>query len=165
MQHPLRKLNRDKFADLHEQQARFRDKLSKIQQQMLSDPHNESHKAQERECREQYIEITTSVISLVQQQCKVDRIQYGDECTRYFFARAKGRKMASYIYALQDETGTKVEGFDSVGTILLDYYKKMLGKQFIPGSHIIPERENSERLHMSRPREKDGKKPHAGLPK
>ena len=42
-------------------------------------------------------------------------INYGDDNTRIFFAKAKQRKLASYIYKIKDTKGDLVEGFDQVG--------------------------------------------------
>lgn len=134
---PLRKLNKDKYADL--QQARSRERLTKVQQQLFNDPSNEYYLAQERRCREHYIEILSSVMSRIKQQCKIEWIQYGDDCTRYFFARAKGRKIATYIYSLKDDNGGMVKGLKKVGTVILDFHKNLLGKQFIPRASIDPQ--------------------------
>jgi len=41
--------------------------------------------------------------------------QEGDQNTRLFFAKAKQRKLSSYIYIIQDARGTLVEGYDQVG--------------------------------------------------
>jgi len=118
---PLRKLNKEKFTDLHEQQARVREQLNKIQQQVLSDPQNTSYIAQEKTCREQYISVLFSSISLIKQQWKIEWVQYGDDCIKYYIARPKGRKLASYIYTIQDDTGATVEGFDAVGNIIMEF--------------------------------------------
>jgi len=57
----------------------------------------------------------------------------------YFFARAKGRKMATYIYSIQDDNGLRVYGFKKVGETILSFYKKLLGKHFISKSNIDPQ--------------------------
>ena len=75
-------------------------------------------------------------MTLVKQQSKVDWIQYGDDCIRYFFARVKWRKLELYIYSIRDERGEVVEGFAKVGKIILDFYKNLLGKQSIARSHV-----------------------------
>ena len=56
-------------------------------------------------------------------------IKQGDKNTRLFFAKAEQRKLASYIYTIQDATGTLAEGFDKVGQIVFNFYKNLLGKQ------------------------------------
>lgn len=53
-------------------------------------------------------------------------IKYGDDCTN-FFARAKQRKLATYIYAIKDGDNRSVEGFEQVGQIMLGFYRKLLG--------------------------------------
>jgi len=53
-------------------------------------------------------------------------IKYGDDCTN-FFARAKQRKLATYIYAIKDGDNRSVEGFEQVGQVMLGFYKKLLG--------------------------------------
>ncbi|KAJ8426152.1 hypothetical protein Cgig2_024357 [Carnegiea gigantea] len=63
----------------------------------------------ERELRKRYIEILSSSISLLKQQCKMARIKYGDDNIRLFFAKAKQRKLATYIYTLKDDNGQIVK--------------------------------------------------------
>jgi len=84
---------------------------------------------EEEVCREPYIKVLSLTLSLIKQQCKAEWIKFGDECTRYFFAKAKQRKLATYIYTLQDQNGESIEGFKAVATKKLQFYKKILGKQ------------------------------------
>ena len=46
-------------------------------------------------------------------------IRYGEDSTGTFFARAKQRKLASYIYQIENTKGDLVEGFDMVGQIMM----------------------------------------------
>ncbi|KAJ8420784.1 hypothetical protein Cgig2_030492 [Carnegiea gigantea] len=64
------------------------------------------------EARDRYITILSSSMALLRQQCKLDWLKYGDDCTRFFFARAKQRKLSTYIYSIRDARRTEVEGFD-----------------------------------------------------
>ncbi|KAJ8419928.1 hypothetical protein Cgig2_028077 [Carnegiea gigantea] len=105
---PLRKLNKDKYADLHEQQARSRDNLAKVQKLLLSDPTNEHYLTQEKETKEHYIEILSSVMSLIKQQCKSQR-----------------------KYKLKDDNGVMVEGFEKVGEIILGVVDKIVAQIYI----------------------------------
>ena len=66
--------------------------------------------------------ILTSILTLRKQQCKLDWIKYGDDCTKFFFAKAKQRKMATYIYTTTNAVGDHVEGFDQVGKVTLPFY-------------------------------------------
>ncbi|KAJ8424008.1 hypothetical protein Cgig2_032392 [Carnegiea gigantea] len=52
---PLRKLNRDKFADAHEQQGIASRKLELIQEQLQHNPRDRDLMAQEKECRANYM--------------------------------------------------------------------------------------------------------------
>jgi len=54
-------------------------------------------------------------------------ISYGDDNIRTFFARAKQRKLASYIYQIKDDKGDLVMGFDNVGATMMSYYNTQLG--------------------------------------
>jgi len=83
-------------------------------------------KIREQEARDRYITILSSSIALLRQQCKLDWINYGDDCTRFFFARAKQRKLATYIFTIKDATGKEVEGFEQVGAVMLSFYKDLL---------------------------------------
>ncbi|KAJ8420385.1 hypothetical protein Cgig2_004699 [Carnegiea gigantea] len=109
----LQKLHRDHYADLREQQDKARRDLNK----------------DEKNRRARYVDILSSSSPLIQQQCKIDWIKHGDDNTRFFFAKAKQKKMTSYIYTIQDAQENQVEGFDQVGHIIFDFYKQLLGKQ------------------------------------
>ncbi|KAJ8427683.1 hypothetical protein Cgig2_027990 [Carnegiea gigantea] len=56
-------------------------------------------------------------------------ISYGDDNTRTFFAKAKQRKLASYIYQIRDTEENLLEGFDRVGQTMMSFYKALLGDQ------------------------------------
>ena len=86
------------------------------------------HYSSVEEATTNYISILSSSLSLLRQESKIDWIKYGDDCTRFFFARAKQRKLSTYFYTIQDATGTELEGFDQVGKVMLDYCKDLLGK-------------------------------------
>ena len=68
-------------------------------------------------------------MALMQQQCKIEWINYGDDSSRIFYAKAKQRKLASYIYNIKNARGDLVEGFDQVGKEMYSYYVHLLGKQ------------------------------------
>ncbi|KAJ8422664.1 hypothetical protein Cgig2_014509 [Carnegiea gigantea] len=67
-------------------------------------------------------------IALFRQQCKLDWINDGHDCTRFFFARAKQRKLATYIFTIKDATEKEVEGFEQVSAVMLSFYKDLLGQ-------------------------------------
>ena len=46
-----------------------------------------------------------------------------------FHARARKRKLSSYVYSLADAMGGYVEGFDQVKHIMFEFYKALLGRQ------------------------------------
>ena len=46
-----------------------------------------------------------------------------------FHARARQRKLSSYIYSLADDRGSYVEGFVQVKQIAFDFYKNLLGRK------------------------------------
>ncbi|KAJ8419229.1 hypothetical protein Cgig2_022103 [Carnegiea gigantea] len=56
-------------------------------------------------------------------------ITHGDVNTRFFFAKAKQRKLSTYIYNINDDQGNQVEGFEKAGNIMMQFYKKLMGKQ------------------------------------
>ncbi|KAJ8427052.1 hypothetical protein Cgig2_020910 [Carnegiea gigantea] len=125
----IKKAQPDHFADLNEQQVKAKDALELVQLHLLQDPFNKELRDQEAKCRAHYIGILTSMMSLTKQQCKLDWISNGDDCTKFFFAKAKQRKLATYIYSIQDAGGNQVKGFDQVGKVILPFYKQLLGKQ------------------------------------
>ena len=126
----LTQLNKNSYADLHEQKAKAKNTLEAIQQQMIEDRGNFILQQQEKEARSHYINILSSVMDLLRQQNKIEWIKYGDNCTRLFFAKAKQRKLATYVYAINDDEGLQVEGFENVGKVMLNFYNKLLGKAF-----------------------------------
>ena len=78
------------------------------------DPTNLQLKQKKEGYRDPYIKVLTSMLSFIKQQCKADSIKFRDECNRYFFAKAKQRKLATYIYALHDQNDELIEGFEAV---------------------------------------------------
>jgi len=76
-----------------------------------------------------YINILCTSISLLQQQCKLEWIKYGDTSSKLFFAKAKQCKLATYIYSIKDANGNWVKGFDNVGKVMVEFYKRLLGHQ------------------------------------
>ena len=84
---------------------------------------------QEQHAKEHYTKILSSSLALIRQQCKLDWLKFGDDSTRFFYAQAKCRKLATYVYSLQSTTGTTLEGFDQVGREMLQYYKQLLGQE------------------------------------
>jgi len=101
----LRTLNKDHFAGLKSQQNKARSELDNIQSGLQDDPRNEHLQQQEKEGREKYIDILSSSLSLIQQQSKMEWITQGDDNTRLFFAKAKQRKVSTYIYTIKDDQG------------------------------------------------------------
>ncbi|KAJ8420694.1 hypothetical protein Cgig2_021608 [Carnegiea gigantea] len=83
----------------------------------------------EKDLRCKYSDTLSSSLALMQQQCKIEWINYGDECRRIFFAKAKQRKLASYIYQIKDADGNLIEGFDQVSSTMQTFHKSLLGEQ------------------------------------
>ena len=78
------------------------------------------------------------MIDIIKQQSKAEWISSGDECTKYFFANVKERKIATYIFTLQDEQGHTKQGFAEVADVMHHYYRGLLGKQNIQRLQIDP---------------------------
>ncbi|KAJ8419838.1 hypothetical protein Cgig2_030549 [Carnegiea gigantea] len=57
-------------------------KLERAQLLLQTNPVNTQLMQREREMREHYIKLLTSVIDIIRQQCKTEWITYGDDCTR-----------------------------------------------------------------------------------
>jgi len=56
----------------------------------------------------------------------------------FFFAKAKQRKTASYIYELQDQHGNVTRGFPAIAKLLQDNYRGLLGEQDFHRCSIDP---------------------------
>ena len=134
----LIKLNRQYFADLREQIIKARFMLTELQSQLANDRDNMHLAHQERILRLKYVDIISSSLSLIQQQCKIEWIKYGDDNTRLFHARARQRKLTTYTYSLADVNGTYVEGFDKVQQLMFDHFKTMLGNPTLSRCEIDP---------------------------
>ncbi|KAJ8427844.1 hypothetical protein Cgig2_017892 [Carnegiea gigantea] len=68
------------------------------------------------------------VIDIIKQQSKAEWIGYGDDSTRYFFAKIKKRKTDTYILSIQDDQGHTRQGFTEVKEVMQAYYQSLLGK-------------------------------------
>jgi len=93
----LQQLNKSHYADLKTQQSIARAELERAQLLLQTDSMHPQLLQKEREVRDHYTKLLSSVIDKIRQQCKVEWIAYGDECIRYFFVKAKQRKTALYI--------------------------------------------------------------------
>ncbi|KAJ8419959.1 hypothetical protein Cgig2_029098 [Carnegiea gigantea] len=103
LKHPLKKLNRNKFADIYQQQTAARNELLQIQAQLQHDPVNPELLHKEVSCRAKYVSINHSAMLLIKQQSKTEWISFGDECTRVFIAKMKQRKAWTSIYHIRDQ--------------------------------------------------------------
>ncbi|KAJ8420573.1 hypothetical protein Cgig2_025920 [Carnegiea gigantea] len=106
-----------------------RGELTKLQQKLQEEPESILAIQAEKEARDRYIDILSSSMALMRQQSKIEWISYGDDNTRTFFAKAKHRKLAFYIYQIRDTEGNLVEGFDKVGQAMMTFYKALLREQ------------------------------------
>ncbi|KAJ8446027.1 LOW QUALITY PROTEIN: hypothetical protein Cgig2_012371 [Carnegiea gigantea] len=120
-------LNKDKYHDLRGQQVKARAALEQVQQEFSSQPYNDELKQKEKEMRSHYISITSSVMDIIRQQSKAEWINFEDASTKYFFAKAKQRKLESYVYAIQDKKGELQQGFVEVSKVLQTYCSSLLG--------------------------------------
>ena len=84
------------------------------------------------------MDILNSSLSLLKQQRKLEWIKYGGDNAKLFFAKAKQKKLTSYICTLKDDSGQYMEGFKNVARVMMTYYKKLLGTQAIPSTSIDP---------------------------
>jgi len=101
-------------------------------------PQNSELQLKESTCRENYVRINHSAISLMKQQCKAEWIGYVDECTRLFMARIKQKKANASIYFIKDHNNQRVEGFEAVTNVLTNYYKELLGNNTSHRASINP---------------------------
>ncbi|KAJ8435936.1 hypothetical protein Cgig2_013283 [Carnegiea gigantea] len=127
LRHPLKQLNKNRFADIYAQQVKAREELLQIQAQLQRDPSNTDLLQKENSSKEHYVSINHSAISLTKQQSKANWIGYGDECSRVFMARIKQRKVMTSIFHIRDHNNQGVEGFDAVTEVMTRFYKELLG--------------------------------------
>ena len=88
--------------------------------------------------RAHYIHILSSVIDIIKQQSKAERIGNGDDCTRYFFAKIKQRNTTTYIHSIQDDQGQTRQGFKEVKEVMHQYYKGFLENHLTERQQIYP---------------------------
>jgi len=62
---PLKKLNKDKYADIHNQQGLARRKLEVVQEMLHKNPRDRDLLDKEQECKETYNRILSSSLSLI----------------------------------------------------------------------------------------------------
>ncbi|KAJ8427987.1 hypothetical protein Cgig2_012075 [Carnegiea gigantea] len=113
-----------------------RKQLDRMQEELHANPMDETIIAQEKERRIKYLEILKSSLSLIKQQTKQQWLNYGDQCSRIFFAKIKQSKLRSYMYAIKDERGNRREGFAEVAKVMAHYYQGLLGRNNIQRKEI-----------------------------
>ena len=133
---PLRELNRDKYADIHEHQRLARLQLEQIQEDLHGKPRDAKLIAKEKKARERYLVILKSPLSLLRQQSKQQWINQGDQPSRLFFAKMKQQKLSKYVYTINDVEGNKREGFEEVAKVMNQLYKRLLGEQEVQRAAI-----------------------------
>jgi len=62
----------------------------------------------------------------------------GMTATRFLYAKAKQRKLATYIYSLLDASGNELESFDRVEDVIYSFYRDHLGQASMRRAHIDP---------------------------
>jgi len=135
----LHKLNKTKYADLKSQLSRARADLEGIQW-LLSHNVGDQEALQKIDMtRAHYLHILSLIIDIIRQESKAEWIGYGDDSTRYFFAKIKKRKIDTYILSIQDDHEHTRQGFTEVKEVMHTYYKALLGKQFLNRSQIDPQ--------------------------
>jgi len=85
----LSKLHKQNYTDLQAQQEKAHDHLTTLQLQMQMDPLNKDPKTEEKLAKEHYVAILSSSMALIKQQCKIEWLKYGDDCTKLFMAKSK----------------------------------------------------------------------------
>ncbi|KAJ8433476.1 hypothetical protein Cgig2_020648 [Carnegiea gigantea] len=137
---------------------RARRHLEQKQLESQQHPEDKLRAQKERAARDKYISILSSSMALIKQHFKLEWIKYGDDSTRLFFAKAKQRKLSSYIYSLKDQEGRLVEGFEQVGQTMFSFYQNLLGQQHtvrLPiDMEVIAQGKvltNEKQVHMCRP--------------
>jgi len=95
--------------------------LIQAQSLLQNDPINIVLQQRESQCRDHYISINHSAISLMKQQCKAEWIGLGDESTRMFMAKIKQRKVMASIYHIRHLNDHRVEGFEAVARVMSGY--------------------------------------------
>lgn len=135
MKRPLKKLNKDSFADIHQQGKLCRAELECIQQQIHQGPLNTPFEEKEREVRTKHVKLLGSSISPIKQQSAAHQISYGDQCTRFFITKIKQRKLASYVCSVNGTQGNSVNGFDKLAQVVTNYNHNLHGKQNIERVH------------------------------
>ncbi|KAJ8422866.1 hypothetical protein Cgig2_031643 [Carnegiea gigantea] len=105
------------FCDMRAKDEGFKDIIMSSIGHQLPNSWLGALKKKEVICREHYVKVTHSAISLLKQQGKANWIAYRDECSRFFMSRIKQRKEMTCIYTLRDHNDNWVEGFEEVAEV------------------------------------------------
>ncbi|VFQ79134.1 unnamed protein product [Cuscuta campestris] len=126
---PLKKLNRDKFADIHNQCDVLREELMETQRQVRAQMEDEGLIMKEKRLlQELHTKIKASCM-LKKQIAKQKWIVEGDQNSKIFYAWVKKKRLQNQISAIMDSEGNKVEGTNQVGEVFLEYFNKLLGSE------------------------------------
>jgi len=77
--------------------------LEGVQLKLSHNPGDQESSQKADMTRTHYLHNLSSVIGIIRQQSKTEWIGYGDDCTRYFFAKIKKRKIDPNILSIQDD--------------------------------------------------------------
>ncbi|XP_074300904.1 uncharacterized protein LOC141632241 [Silene latifolia] len=128
LKNPLKKLNRDLYADVENNTMRAWKHLEHIQIQLRSDPANVNLIGMEIHASKEYLELQKACDSFLMQKSKATWICGGDSNSKLFHSYMKQRQAKNKVLRIADENGTWLNDPDSIQEAFLSFYQNLLGE-------------------------------------
>nr|XP_043615711.1 uncharacterized protein LOC122587599 [Erigeron canadensis] len=142
------------YGNIFEKVNELKEKLSKAQEAVDKDPHNEDFRVESANALNMYMEAANDEVKLLQQKAKIQWMKDGDRNTTYFHGILKARKHKNRVESICDEEGRRFEG-QEVAEQFVKHFEQFLGRT----DNVVPIMEGifdkvlkfEGALHMIRP--------------
>ncbi|GLT68045.1 hypothetical protein SLA2020_403080 [Shorea laevis] len=125
---PLRRLNKEKYGDLHDRVQKEIAKLHAIQTDLLTSPHEDLAMIEQEQARK-VADLTLAEEAFLKQKSRVHWLKEGDQNTSYFHKVLKVKRGKSKIRELQTMDGRRISQPREIATEATQFYQSLLGAE------------------------------------
>ncbi|RAL43220.1 hypothetical protein DM860_010002 [Cuscuta australis] len=125
---PLKGLHQSKFRGLQEENEAIMEQLEKAQAKLKENPNGGELIEEEKTLIQRLHTKLKHSSMMINQLCKVEWIQKGDQNSKLFYSWIKKRRIQNQVLTIKNKEGEIVEGDKKVAEVLVEYFKNQYGK-------------------------------------
>ncbi|XP_062093575.1 uncharacterized protein LOC133799589 [Humulus lupulus] len=125
----LKEMNKSEIGDIQAANALCYQAMIDSQIALQQKPYDKDLITQEKEVRARYNATNKRYLSFLYQKAKVQWLKEGDDNTNFFHKSIKMRRAENRIYAIQDMDGVWVDKPNTVVTVFMQFYQRLLGSK------------------------------------